>query len=469
MDFETGYQMTIGGRGVSGAASIDVTNPATGEPFAKAPDCTRAELDEAVAAAQAAFPAWKATPIEERQALLHRCGEALLAHTDALASLFTREQGRPTDAAKQEIQGGAAWLMAFAQMTPPVHLQETAERWIETRYVPLGVVCAISPWNFPVMLSMWKVAAALAAGNSMVLKPSPFTPLCVLKLGEIFREILPPGVLNVVTGGDELGVWMTSHPGFAKISFTGSTATGKKVMEAASKDLKRITLELGGNDAAIVMPDVDLDDIAQKIFFGAFFNTAQICVATKRLYVHEDVYEGLRDRLLGIAKAIKVGDGAEQGTVLGPIQNRRQYARVLELLEDAKKSGLTLLQGADVPQGGYFIPVTIVDNPPEDSRVVQEEAFGPILPMLRFRDVDDVIARANASEYGLAGAVWSKDVAVGIDIARRLETGTIWVNHNLDLGPNTPFAGHKQSGFGVENGMEGLLEFMVPQVVNVAR
>jgi acyl-CoA reductase-like NAD-dependent aldehyde dehydrogenase len=469
MDFEAGYQMTINGKGVDGAGTIEVTNPATAQVFATAPDCSRAQLDEAVASAQAAFPAWKARPIEERQALIRKCGEALMSHTEALARLFTREQGRPTDAAKQEIQGGAAWLMAFSQMTPPVHLEETAERWIETRYVPLGVVCAISPWNFPVMLSMWKVAAALAAGNTMVLKPSPFTPLCVLKVGEIFRDILPPGVLNIVTGGDDLGVWMTSHPGFAKISFTGSTATGKKVMEAASKDLKRVTLELGGNDAAIVMPDVDLDEIAQKIFFGAFFNTAQICVATKRLYVHEDVYEGLRDRLVGIAKAIKVGDGAEQGTVLGPIQNKRQYERVLELLDDAKKTGLTVLQGAEVPEGGYFIPVTIVDNPPEDSRVVQEEAFGPILPMLRFKDVDDVIARANASEYGLAGAVWSKDIKVGIDIARRMETGTIWVNQNLELTPGTPFAGHKQSGFGVENGMEGLLEFMVPQVVNVAR
>lgn len=469
MDYETGYQMTIGGRSVAGAATIDVVNPATGKVFATAPDCSRAQLDEAVASAQAAFPAWKAFPVAERQALVRRCGEALMAHAEGLARLFTREQGRPTDAAKQEIEGGAAWLLAFSQMTPPVHVQETDTRWIETRYVPLGVVCAISPWNFPVMLSMWKVAAALVAGNTMVLKPSPFTPLCVLKVGELFQSILPPGVLNVITGGDELGVWMTSHPGFAKISFTGSTATGKKVMESAAKDLKRITLELGGNDAAIVMPDVDLDEVAQKIFFGAFFNTAQICVATKRLYVHEDVYEGLRDRLVAIARAIKVGDGAEQGTVLGPVQNRRQYERVLDLLEDAKQSGLTLLQGADVPDGGYFIPVTIVDNPPENSRVVQEEAFGPILPMMRFDAIDEVIARANQSEYGLAGAVWTKNVEAGIDIARRMETGTIWVNQNLELTPGVPFAGHKQSGFGVENGMEGLLEFMVPQVINVAR
>jgi len=304
----------------------------------------------------------------------------------------------------------------------------------------------------------------------MVLKPSPFTPLCTLKIGELFRDIFPPGVFNVISGGDDLGPRMTSHPGFAKISFTGSTATVKRVMQSAAADLKRVTLELGGNDAAIVLSDVDLDEVAHKIFFGAFFNSAQICVATKRLYVHEDVYDGLRDRLAAIARATKVGDGAEQGTVLGPIQNKRQYDRVIDLLEDARSTRLTLIQGAPTPDnGGYFVPVTIVDNPPEASRVVQEEAFGPILPMLKFSDIDDVIERANTSEYGLAGAVWSSDTSKAMDIARRMETGTIWINQNLNLRPDTPFAGHKHSGSGVENGMEGLLEYMAPQSVYVAK
>ena len=471
MDFNADYAMTIDGKAVAGGAVIEVVNPATGEAFAGAPDCTAAQLDEAVASAKRAFRSWRNTPIEERQALVRKAGEALIANHEALARLFTREQGRPVDAAKQEILGAGAWLQAVSGMTPPVHVSEDSPaQFIETRYVPLGVVCAIAPWNFPVTLAMWKVGPALVAGNTMVLKPSPFTPLCTLKIGELFRDIFPPGVFNVVSGGDDLGPMMTSHPGFAKISFTGSTATGKRVMESAARDLKRVTLELGGNDAAIVLPDVDLDEVAQKIFFGAFFNSAQICVATKRLYVHEDVYDGLRDRLLGIAKAVKVGDGGEQGTVLGPIQNRRQYDRVMDLLNDAKAKNLTLLHGADIPEGkGYFVPVTIVDNPPEDERVVQEEAFGPILPMLKFKDVDDVIDRANASDYGLAGAVWSKDVDKAVDIARKLETGTVWINQNLNLRPDTPFAGHKQSGAGVENGMEGLLEYMVPQAVYVAR
>ncbi|MDZ7825729.1 MAG: aldehyde dehydrogenase family protein [Gammaproteobacteria bacterium] len=424
-----------------------------------------------MASARAAFPGWKATPVAERQALIRRAGDLLLENAEALAPLFTREQGRPVDAALQEIQGAAAWLHGCATMTPPEHLIEDSDtQLVRTRYVPLGVVCAISPWNFPVTLSIWKIGPALVAGNTMVLKPSPFTPLCMLKIGELLRDVLPPGVLNLITGGDDLGPWMTAHPGFDKISFTGSTATGKSVMKSASADLKRMTLELGGNDAAIVLPDVDLDEVAQKIFFGAFFNTAQICIATKRLYVHQDIYEDLKARLHGIAQAVKVGDGSEQGTVLGPVQNRRQYERVMDLMEDAKRTGLTLLQGSDIPEGeGYFVPVTIVDDPPEDSRVVQEEAFGPILPMLKFDDIEDVIARANDSEYGLAGAVWSKDIDRAVEIAERMETGTVWINQNLQMAPNQPFAGHKQSGFGVENGMEGLLEYMVPQTISIAR
>lgn len=471
MNFGADYVMTIGGRSVPGEATIDVINPATGEPFAAAPDCSKDQLDAAVAAAGSAFAAWRRTPIAERQAKVARAGDLLLANADEMARLLTREQGRPVEAARQEIERAGTWMKAVAQMEPPVHVSEDSDaQLIETRYVPLGVVCAIAPWNFPVNQAMWKVAPALVAGNTLVLKPSPFTPLCTLKIGELFRDVFPPGVFNVVSGGDDLGPMMTSHPGFAKISFTGSTATGKRVMESASKDLKRVTLELGGNDAAIVMPDVDLDAVAQKIFFGAFFNSAQICVATKRLYVHEDVYDGLRDRLAAIAAATKVGDGAEQGTMLGPIQNKRQYDRVMGLLEDARANRLTLIQGGAVPDnGGYFIPVTIVDNPPEDARVVKEEAFGPILPMLKFSDVDEVIDRANASEYGLGGAVWCADTDKAREIARRLDTGTVWINQNLNLRPDTPFAGHKHSGLGVENGMEGLLGYMAPQAVYLAR
>jgi len=471
MDFDGNFVMTIDGRPVPGTTMIDVVNPATGQRFATAPDCTREQLDEAVAAAKRSFAAWRSTSIAERQAMVAKAADILLDHAGDMARLFTREQGRPIDAARQEIEGAAAWMKAVAAMEPPVHISEDSEtQFIETRYVPLGVVCAIAPWNFPVNLAMWKVAPALVAGNTMVLKPSPYTPLCTLKIGQLLADIFPPGVFNVISGGDALGPMMTAHPGFAKISFTGSTATGKRVMQSAASDLKRLTLELGGNDAAIVLPDVDLDAIAQTIFMGSFFNSAQICVATKRLYVHEDVYDGLRDRLAAIAAAVKLGDGAEQGTMLGPIQNKRQYDRVMALLDDARSSGLTLIEGAAVPDGGgYFVPITIVDNPPEDARVVQEEAFGPILPMMKFTDIDDAVERANASEYGLAGSIWSGDTAKATKIARQLETGTVWVNQILNLRPDTPFAGRKGSGFGTENGMDGLLEYMTPQALYVAK
>ena len=470
MDFHTDYRMTIGGKLVTSEAMLDVINPANGMVFAKAPDCSASQLDEAVSAASSAFASWRSTRIEHRQDLLLEAAAALEVNAPDLARLFTREQGRPTEGALAEIGIGIAWLRAHASMEPPVHVTDEGDgQWIETRYVPLGVIGAISPWNFPINLSIWKIAPALLAGNTIVLKPSPFTPLCMLKIGELFNAIFPPGVFNVITGNDSLGPLMTAHPGFAKISFTGSTATGKRVMESAAKDLKRITLELGGNDAAIIMPDVDVDAVAVRIFYGAFFNTAQICVATKRLYIHESIYDQMRDKLLEIARATKIGDGSEQGTDLGPIQNKRQFERVRALIEDARKTNLVLLEGADVPSEGYFVPITLVDNPPEDARVVTEEAFGPVLPLLKFNDIDDVIARANDSEYGLAGSVWSNDVEAAKAIARRMETGTVWINQNLVLRPDTPFAGHKQSGFGVENGIEGLLEYMAPQTVYVPK
>ncbi|MFC3174056.1 aldehyde dehydrogenase family protein [Novosphingobium bradum] len=459
--------MLINGQLVAGDARIEVVNPATGQVFATAPDCAEADLDEAVRAAQAAFPLWRATSLPERQAMLRAAGDLLRAHAAELAPLFTREQGRPLQGALGELEMSAQWFHSCADMAPPVHRKSAGEGQIaETVHVPLGVVCAISPWNFPVMLSVWKLAPALLAGNTIVLKPSPFTPLCMLKIGEILKDAFPAGVLNIVTGGDALGPLMTAHPGFAKVSFTGSTATGKQVLQSCGRQLKRVTLELGGNDAAIVLPDVDLDEVAIKIFMGSFYNSAQICVASKRLYVHEDIYEALRDRLVGLARALKVGNGEEADAVFGPVQNRRQFDRVQGLLERARAAGMTLIEGAKVPDnGGYFVPITIVDNPPEDAEVVVEEAFGPILPMMRFSDIDEVITRANASEYGLAGAVWSKDIEAATAIARRMETGTVWINQNLNLRPDVPFAGHKQSGFGVENGTEGLLEYMVPQTV----
>lgn len=470
MEFGSDYSMTIGGESVVAGKTLPVVNPATGEPFANCPDAGAEELDRAVASAQQAFSSWRQTPIAERKALLVKAGKVIETHADELAALFTREQGRPLALAKQEVLGAAIWFKVTAKLDIPVDITEdTPERRVEVHHDPLGVVCGIVPWNFPVLLASWKIAPALLTGNTLVLKPSPFTPLCTLKIGELLREVFPAGVLNVISGGDALGPMMTSHPGFSKITFTGSTATGKRVMESASKDLKRVTLELGGNDAAIVMPDVDVDAVAQQLFFGAFYNTAQVCVATKRLYIHEDIYDALRDRLHAIAQKAKVGDGADPANMFGPVQNEPQYRRVLKMIDEARALGLKLLEGGPVPERGYFIPLTLVDNPPEDARVVAEEAFGPVLPLLRFSDVDEVVAKANNTPYGLAGAVWSADVDKAVEIAKRLDTGTVWINQNLQSTPMTPLAGHKHSGLGVENGVAGLLEFTQPKAIFIPK
>lgn len=464
------FSMTIDGQSIPGRATIPVRNPATTKIFAYAPAADEADLERAVAAASRAFESWKQMPITERKACLIRAAEVIEANEPELTSLFTREQGRPLPGAKAEIGGAAMWLRATTLLDIPVEITEDTEtRRIEVHHVPLGVVCGIVPWNFPVLLAIWKIAPALMAGNTMVLKPSPFTPLTTLRIGELIRACFPPGVLNVLSGGDELGPLMTAHPSFAKITFTGSTATGRRVMETAAKDLKRITLELGGNDAAIVMPDVDVDEVAQQLFHGAFHNSGQVCVVTKRMFIHADIYDQLREKLHQLAKDTPIGDGAMQGNQYGPIQNETQYKRVLDLLDDARSAGLTLLQGAEVPEEGYFIPLTLVDNPPDNSRVVVEEAFGPVLPLLKFTDVEDVIRRANDSEYGLSGAVWSSDVEQAAAIAHRLDTGTVWINQNLQSTPFTPLAGAKQSGFGQENGVAGLLEFTRSKAIYIPK
>ena len=471
VDFGANYTLTIGGEAVGTARRVPVVNPATGQAFAEAPCAGAAELDRAVAAAQGALPEWKALGWQGRRERLLTAAKAIEAHVDELTALFVAEQGRPTPLAKGEIQLGAWWLKSVArQDLPEETVEDTDQRRVVVRHEPLGVIAAIVPWNFPFLLAIWKIAPALITGNTMVLKPSPFTPLCALKLAELWQDILPPGVYNVISGDDALGPLMTAHPGFAKISFTGSTATGKKVMEAAARDLKRITLELGGNDAAIVLPDVDVKAVAPKLFNGAFYNTAQVCIATKRMYVHDAIYDELRDELHRLAREAVVGDGAEQGVQFGPIQNRPQFERVKALIENARSMGLTLLEGRPAPTGeGYFVPITLVDNPPETAAVVTEEAFGPVLPLLRYSDVDDAIARTNASEYGLAGAVWSNDIDKAVEVASRMETGTVWINDNFQNGPHIPFAGAKQSGFGVENGAEGLREFTVPKAIFIPK
>ena len=464
------YTMTIDGKAVLGADEINVINPATGAPFAQCPACSRVQLDTAMESAQAAFRSWRRDESARRAALL-ACADALRAAAPEAGKLLTQEQGKPLAKAVGEFIGASAWFKITAGLQIPVEVvQDDENTRIEVRRRPLGVVGAITPWNFPVLLAVWKIAPALLAGNTVVIKPSPFTPLSTLRLGEILRDVLPPGVLNVVSGGDDLGAWITQHPVPRKISFTGSVATGKRVAAAAAPDLKRVTLELGGNDAAIVLPDADPAAIAEKIFWGAFTNSGQVCSAIKRVYVHEDSFARLRDELAARAKSVKMGDGLEPDVQLGPLNNRPQFERVIELVEDAVRAGAKIAAGGSPRQGGgYFYEPTIVTGIAEGTRLVDEEQFGPALPLVTYRDVDDAVARANATSFGLSGSVWSSDVSRATDVASRLECGTAWVNKHLDITPHAPFGGAKWSGIGVENGPWGLLGFTEIQTVNVAK
>ncbi|OZA93608.1 aldehyde dehydrogenase family protein [Altererythrobacter sp. H2] len=468
----TDYRTLIDGEMVDNGQWLDVVNPANEEVIGRVPACGKDELDRAVAAARRAFKTWSKTPVEERRAAIQKISAIIKENADELHRLLTAEQGKPHSQAMGEIIGAS--MMAGAQSTlnlDEVVNEDSDQRLSRTRRVPVGVVGGIVPWNFPVMMAMQKIAPAMLSGCTIVLKPSPFTPLTTLRLAELIKDAAPAGVVNVITGEDSLGPLITSHPDIDKITFTGSTATGKKIMEGASKDLKRITLELGGNDASIVLPDADVEKVAEQLFWSSFTNAGQICVAAKRIYIHEDIYDDLSKAIAEYAKGVKVGDGAQQGTAVGPIQNKKQFDRVCELIQDAKDNGYNFLVGGEVdPSGsGYYVPITILDNPPEDARIVAEEQFGPVMPLMKFSTDEEVIARANNSEYGLAGAVWTKDVERGVKIAEQLETGTVWINEFLHLSPFAPFGGHKQSGFGAEYGIEGLKEFTYPQVITVKK
>ena len=462
--------MTIDGAPAATEATFGVINPATGDVFDQAPECTRDQLDAAMQAAATAFRTWRLNEASRRQ-LLGACADAITTHADELARMLTLEQGKPLAKAAAEISGAARWCTYTARLEIPVELALDNDRVrVEVRRRPYGVVAAITPWNYPVSLAVWKIAPALLAGNTIVLKPSPFTPLATLRLGEILREVLPAGVLNVVSGGDALGTWMTSHPSVRKISFTGSVATGKLVAAAAAPDLKRVTLELGGNDPAIVLPDADVARTAKRLFWGAFENCGQVCSAIKRLYVPASLYEPMVGHLAELAQGVTVGNGLDEDSQLGPVNNQPQFERVQELVEDARQCGGRMATGGQrVGDRGYFYAPTIVADLADGARLVDEEQFGPVLPVVPYTDVDDAIARANATHFGLSGSVWSNDPVRAEEVARRLECGTAWINQHLNVLPHAPFGGAKWSGIGVENGPWGLLGFTEIQTVNVAK
>jgi acyl-CoA reductase-like NAD-dependent aldehyde dehydrogenase len=465
------FALLIDGEAVQGSGTLEVVNPATGAVFAHAPAAGRKELDDAVAAARRAAPSWRELSFAERRAYIERMAQVLRDHQTELAQLLTLEQGKPLTQARDEITRAATQSEGMARIAIESEvLTEDRERHIELRYVPLGVVGIITPWNAPINLAAGPLTAALYTGNTVVLKPSPYTPLTTLALAQLLRGVFPPGVLNVLAGGDELGEWMTAHPGIDKISFTGSVETGKKVMASAAATLKRLTLELGGNDAAIVLDDVDPQAIAPKLFFAAFVNSGQVCMAIKRVYVHERIHDELCEALAVEARKAHVGDGLDPQTQLGPIQNREQYERVLGLIEDTRRAGGRILAGGDVPRGpGYFLPPTIVAGLDESSRLVREEQFGPILPILKFTDEEDALRRANDTRYGLSGSVWSSDPQRATALAARLEVGTAWVNQHRATSATVPFGGAKESGLGRQYSVLGLKAYMEPRVISVLK
>ncbi|MFI8739068.1 aldehyde dehydrogenase family protein [Ectopseudomonas toyotomiensis] len=471
--FDGPYYLSIAGDLVSTDAHFDVFNPATGEVFAKAPSGSPEQLEAAIAAAKDAFKTWSVLSYDQRQRYLDAYADALLEHRDELARLLTLEQGKPLKTmAEPEVDQAISWIRQIAARRIPVEIvEENDNHIVELHHTPLGVVGAITPWNFPVLLALWKVAPALITGNTMVIKPSPFTPLTTLRFGQIAQSVLPAGVLSVVSGGNELGPQMTAHPDIAKISFTGSTETGKHVIRSAAGTVKRLTMEMGGNDAAIVMPDADWQAIIPQLYWGAVGNSGQWCVGIKRLYVHSSYHNEFVAAFVEYAQQQVMGDGLDPNVTVGPVQNKMQYDKVRSFLDDIKANGYNVVLGGEVDESrpGYFIPVTVVDNPPESSMIVQQEQFGPIVPIIAYDDVDDVVARANDSPFGLGGSVWGRDTQAAVAVANRLETGMVWVNEIHTQGIDIPFGGHKQSGIGTEHGHEGRLLFTNPKTVLIKK
>ncbi len=464
------FHLIINGHTVPGALTMDVINPATGDVLTTCPRADAKQLDQAVQAAKAAFPAWAKLTMSARRAKIMAIAEALEARIVELAQLLTAEQGKPLREAMGEIGGSAAILRILAglDLPPKVLMEDAKEKIIEHR-TPLGVVAAITPWNFPMSILMVKTAPALLAGNTLVAKPAATTPLTSLRFAEICNEHLPPGVFNMITDANDLGGLLTKHPDVAKISFTGSTATGKKVLESAASSLKRVTLELGGNDAAIVLDDVNPKLVAPKIFAGAMMNTGQVCLAIKRIYVHQSQYDALCSELAGLADAAVIGDGMKEETQYGPLQNKMQYEKVRSLMDQTHKDGKYIAGGQIDGGKGYFIRPSIVRDISDDARLVRDEQFGPIVPVLPYKDVDEAIARANDTGYGLGGTVWSADPERGLQVAMKVDSGIMWVNQHMNIHMDVPAGGSKQSGMGAELGLEGLREFTQNHVVYVAK
>jgi acyl-CoA reductase-like NAD-dependent aldehyde dehydrogenase len=467
------YEMTIGGQRVGASAYEEVRNPANGEVVGLCPVGTAEHLEQAVAAAEKAFADWRHSADQRRRDACRAIADVITDNAPELAVLLSKEQGKPLKGlgAEFELGGCAAWAAYPATVGLPVRvIDDSPGRRVEMHREPIGVCGSITPWNWPLMIAVWHLVPAIRTGNTVVIKPSPYTPLGTLRLIELIAAVLPPGVVNVVAGNDQVGAALTQHPRVSKVIFTGSIGTGKKVMAAAAPTLKSLTLELGGNDAGIVLPDVDMTRLVESMFWGAFINSGQTCGALKRLYVHDSVYDEVCGALVAYGSAVRMGDGLDTNNVLGPIQNERQFRKVVDLVEEAKRDGATVLLGGEPSKGrGYFYPVTLLGDCRDGMRIVDEEQFGPVLPIIRYSDIEQAIERANGLEYGLDASVWGSNPEELMRVAARLEAGTVFINKHAEVAPNVPFGGIKCSGLGVEFGEEGLEAYTTIKVINVAR
>ncbi|KAI1481878.1 aldehyde dehydrogenase [Daldinia eschscholtzii] len=461
LDFTTFYNIIDGELSSTPDNVRHATNPITLEENPAVPVSSIHDVNRAVEAAARAAKLWAEVPWEKRVSAVREYADAIEDKAEDFARILRMETGKTTMWAQHEIGTCVRYLREFCELS--LHgevIEDTKERKIVTRYTPLGVAVGIVPWNYPVQLSCVKMIPAILTGNSYIWKTSPYTPYCSLKFAELGQRFFPSGVLQALSGDDNLGPLLTEHPNVQIVSFTGSIPTGKKVIESCSRTLKRAILELGGNDAAIVCADVDPASVAAKIAAVSFCHSGQICIAMKRVYVHEAVYDAVLAAMVEFTKTLKVGSGND--VYAGPISNKDHFERVKNLLADIDAAKLTVALGSTKPPsdlGGYFLVPTIIDNPPDDARVVVEEQFGPVLPLMKWSDEADVISRANSTNMGLGASVWSRDLDQAERIGKQLQAGNIWINTHAEIGPKAPFAGHKESGLGVAMGVDGLKAF----------
>jgi aldehyde dehydrogenase (NAD+) len=454
-------------RPADSGATLDVINPATEETIASVPSAGQSDLDRAVAAARAALDGpWGALSARERGRLVWRLGEKLMEKADEIARLETLSNGKPIFESRQiEVPAAAECFQYFAGWADKIHGETIPVKGNHLTYTlrePVGVVAAIVPWNFPLLLTAWKVAPALACGNTVVIKPASQTPLTALALADVASDAgLPRGVLNVLTGpGSTLGRMIVGHPGIDKIAFTGDTSTGREIMRGSADTLKRITLELGGKSPNIVFPDADLDAAVRGATTGIFYGKGEVCAAGSRLLVDTSIRDAFIDKVAARAKKMTPGDPLDPKTRLGAIASKTQLDTDLRYIETAKREGATLVAGglrADIGTGkGYFLQPTVFAGVTPAMTIAREEIFGPVLAAIEFADVDEAIARANDSHYGLAAAVWTKDIKKAHHVARRLQAGTVWINTYNAYDTAAPFGGYKQSGFGREMSLHAL-------------